>query len=313
MSDISFSGQTVIVTGAGRGLGRSHALDMARRGASVLVNDIIDGSADAVAKEITSAGGRAVAVQDSVATAEGAKNVVDTAVREFGSVDVLVNNAGILHAGYFTDLSDDEIDAVLDVHLRAAFRMSRLVWPLMTARNYGRIVMTSSASGMFSHQGLSNYAAGKAGLYGLTKALAFEGLEQGIKVNAILPMAMTEGALSSNIPDMLEYGARYTRKQVEVEDWRWAPPTISALVTYLCSSECDYSGEAFSAVHGRYARVFVGVADGWIAPDESSISAENVAAHMGQIRDLSSYSAPMWLFEEIRDVDERLDAGGLTH
>lgn len=307
MTQISFDGQAVIVTGAGRGLGRSHALDLSRRGAAVLVNDIVGSLADGVTKEINEAGGRAVACHASVATAEGAKHVVDTAVGEFGKVDVLVNNAGVIHTGYFNDLSDEDIDTVLDVHIRAAFRTSQLVWPIMTERNYGRIVMTCSASGMFSHQGLSNYAVGKAALYGLTKALAFEGMERGIKVNAILPMAMTEGALASNIPDMLDIQARYTRKPVEVDEWRWGPPTISALVTYLCSSECDYTGEAFSAVHGRYARVFVGVADGWIAPDEASIRAESVAAHMGEIRDLSNHSVPMWLFEEMRDADERID------
>jgi NAD(P)-dependent dehydrogenase (short-subunit alcohol dehydrogenase family) len=309
MTDISFDAQTVIVTGAGRGLGRSHALEFARRGAAVVVSELDEVLANSVAEEIDAAGGRAVACPDTVATAEGAKNVVDTAVREFGSVDVLVNNAGIVRVGYLNDLTDADIDDVIDVHLRAAFRMTRLVWPLMTERNYGRIVMTSSGSGMFSHQGLSSYAAAKAGLYGLTKALAFEGAERGIKVNAILPVALTEGASTSNIPDMEEYTARYTRKPVVLDDWRWDPRLITALVTYLCSSTCDYSGEAFSAVHGRYARVFVGVADGWITPDESSISAENVAAHIGEIRDLSGHSVPMWLFEEMRDVTERIDAG----
>jgi NAD(P)-dependent dehydrogenase (short-subunit alcohol dehydrogenase family) len=310
MSNISFEGQTAIVTGAGRNLGRSYALEFARRGASVVVNEIDEGLAEAVAEEINAEGGRAVGIQASVATAEGAKRVVDAAVGEFGSVDVLVNNAGVLRTGYFTDLSEDDIDAVLDVHLRAPFRMTRLVWPLMTARNYGRIVMVSSGSGMFSHQGLASYAAGKAGQYGLMKALAFEGADRGIKVNAILPVAATgPSPVKPDIPDQMEYHARYTRKHVVLDDWRWAPPTIAALVTYLCSSDCDYSGEAFSAVHGRYGRVFVGVADGWIAPDEGSIRAENVAAQMGRIRDLSSYSVPMWLFEEMRDVAERIDAG----
>jgi NAD(P)-dependent dehydrogenase (short-subunit alcohol dehydrogenase family) len=311
MTGISFTGQTVIVTGAGRGLGRSHALEFARQGAAVAVNDIDGDLAAVVTAEINSGGGRAIACPFSVATAEGARNTVDRAAAEFGSVDVLVNNAGIVRTGYLLDLSEEDIDDVIDVHLRAAFRMTRLVWPLMTERNYGRIVMTCSGSGMFSHQGLSSYAAAKAGLYGLTKALAFEGAECGIKVNAILPVALTPGALASNIPDQEEYAARYTRKPVVVADWRWDPRNISALVTYLCSSQCDYSGEAFSAVHGRYARVFVGVADGWIAPDKGSISTDSVAAHIGDVRDISRHSVPMWLFEEMRDVAERIDGGGL--
>jgi NAD(P)-dependent dehydrogenase (short-subunit alcohol dehydrogenase family) len=311
MADISFTGQTAIVTGAGRNLGRAYALELARRGAEVVVNEIDEGLAEAVAEEINSAGGRAVGCQDTVATAAGAEHVVDTAVREFGKVDILVNNAGILRTGYLNDLSDADIDEVLDVHLRAPFRMTQLVWPLMTERKYGRVVMVCSNSGLFSHHGLSSYAAGKTGQYGLMKALAFEGMERGIKVNAILPVARTgPSPVKPDIPDMMEYFAKYTRKPVEVDDWRWDPPTIAALVMYLSSSGCDYTGEAFSAVHGRYARIFVGVADGWIAPDEASISAENVAAHMGEIRDLSSHSVPMWLFEEIRDVDERIDAGG---
>jgi NAD(P)-dependent dehydrogenase (short-subunit alcohol dehydrogenase family) len=310
MTDISFSDQTVIVTGAGRGLGRSHALEFARRGAAVVVNDIEESLATTVAGEIKSMAGRAVPCVDSVATAEGARNIVDTAIRSFGSVDVLVNNAGVGRPGYVTDLTEEDIDVVLEVHLRAAFRMSRHVWPLMTERNYGRIVMTSSGSGVFSHPGMSNYTAAKAGLYGLTRALAIEGAERGIKVNTILPVAATEGALSSNIPQMDEERAQYTQKQGVLEDWRWGPPLVSALVIYLCSSDCEYSGEAFSAVHGRYARVFVGVADGWIAPDESSVSPETVAARMGQIRDLSSYSVPMRVFEEIQDVGARIDARG---
>jgi NAD(P)-dependent dehydrogenase (short-subunit alcohol dehydrogenase family) len=310
MSDISFEGQTVIVTGAGRNLGRSHAIDFGRRGAAVVVNDVVEELVPGVVDEVVSAGGRAVPCVESVATPDGAKRIVDTAVSEFGSVDVLVNNAGVLRTGYFNDLTDEEIDEVLAVHLRAAFTLTRLVWPLMTERKYGRIVMTCSNSGMLSHQGLSSYAAAKAGLYGLTKALAFEGADRGIKVNAILPVAPTPPhATKPLIPDQEKYRDQFMRKPVVIEDWRKGAPNISALVTYLASSQCEFSGEAFSSVYGRYARVFVGIADGWIAPDENSISAENVATHIGQIRDLSSYSVPMWMFEEGRDVGERIDEG----
>jgi NAD(P)-dependent dehydrogenase (short-subunit alcohol dehydrogenase family) len=308
VADISFEGRTVIVTGAARGLGRSYALELCRRGASVLINDVDGDLLAKVEAEITAEGGRAFPCVDSVATVEGAGNVVDTAIREFGSIDVLVNNAGVLRTGYFADLTVEEIDEVLNVHLRAPFILTRLVWPLMTKRQYGRIVMVSSTSGMFSHQGLSNYAGGKAGVYGLTKALAFEGADHGIKVNAILPNATTPGhALKEPIPDYKEFQARYLRKPAVIPDWRLEPFTNTALAVYLASSQCEYSGEAFGACYGRYGRVFVAVADGWIAPDRESITTENIAAHFDEIRDVSRHTIPMWQYEYTRDILERID------
>jgi len=310
MTNIRFDGQSVIVTGAGRGLGRAYAREFARRGADVVVNDIDPDSASAVVEEITLAGGQATAAPYSVATTNGAANTVDAAMRRVGRVDVLVNNAGILRTGYLADLTEDDIDDVIDVHLRAAFRMTRLVWPHMTARGYGRVIMTSSASGMFSHQGLSSYAAAKAGLYGLTKALAFEGRERGINVNAILPNATTPATETANIPDMAEYFAQYIKNPVSVPEWRWHPATVAALVAYLASIQCECTGEAFSAVEGRYARVFVGVANGWLAPDETAVSAENIADHFSMIQDINVHGVPMWLYDEFVDIGERLRPAG---
>lgn len=308
MIGISLANRTAVITGAGRGLGRAYATEFARRGAAVVVNDVDGDLADEVVSEIEASGGRAVTCAESVATADGAARITETAVNEFGSLDILVNNAGVLRTGYFTDLTDEQIDIVLSTHLRAAFVLTRLAWPLMSERGYGRVVMTSSSSGLFSHQGLSNYAAAKAGLFGLTKALAFEGADLGIMVNAILPMAVSISPAKDPIPDMDKYRQLFGADTASVEEWRRDPRTVAALVAYLCSEECDISGEAFSACNGRYARVFVGIAEGWLAPDEADVTAEEIAGRMGQIRDLSSWSAPNWLFDEVREVVERIAA-----
>jgi NAD(P)-dependent dehydrogenase (short-subunit alcohol dehydrogenase family) len=307
---ISYNGQTVIVTGAGRNIGRAHAIEFARRGASVVVDDWEGDLAKAVTDEITAAGGKAVASGDSVATDDGAKAIVDLAMNEFGSVEALVSNAGVLECNYFKELTDEQIDTSLNVHLRGAFRMAKLVWPIMADRGYGRLMFTSSNSGMMSNQGMAGYAAAKAGLYGLTKALAFEGADFGIKANAILPIAAGKSPWKPPVPDQQKYRELYLDKPIPWDDWRWAPSNIAALAAFLCSRECELSGEALSACHGRFARVFVGVADGWLAPDQGSISSEAIADHLGEIRDLSNHTVPMWMFEELRGVTDRIRAGG---
>ena len=308
MTRISLLNRTAVITGAGRGLGRAYATEFASRGAAVVVNDVDGELADEVVGEIESAGGSAVACADSVATADGAARIIEMAMNEYGSLEILVNNAGVLRTGYFTDLTDDQIDIVLSTHLRAAFALTRLAWPLMSEGGHGRLIMTSSSSGLFSHQGLSNYAAAKAGLFGLTKALAFEGADLGIQVNAILPMAVSISPAKDPIPDMEKYRQLFGADTASVEEWRRDPRTIAALVAYLCSDECDISGEAFSACNGRYARVFVGIAEGWLAADETDVTAEQIADHMRQIRDLSNWSAPNWLFDEVREVVQRIAA-----
>jgi NAD(P)-dependent dehydrogenase (short-subunit alcohol dehydrogenase family) len=304
---ISLEGSVAVVTGAGRGIGRAHVQELSRRGAAVMVNDVDKELADEVVAGIVASGGRAVAAYDSVTDAGAPVALVGRALDELGGLDIVVHNAGVLRTGYFDELSDEHIDVVLQTHLRAAFALTRPAWQHMKRRGYGRIVITSSSSGLFSHQGLSNYAAAKAGLYGLTKALSFEGASHGIKVNAILPYATSISPAKDPIPDMAKFRAEYEADR-PVDPERTDPRLIAQLVSYLVSRDCPVSGEAYSACYGRFARVFVGVADGWLAPDPAVVSSESIAEHFDQIRDLSGYSVPMWLFEETRDVQRRLAA-----
>jgi NAD(P)-dependent dehydrogenase (short-subunit alcohol dehydrogenase family) len=250
MADLRFDGRVAIITGAGGGLGRSHALALARRGASIVVNDLggaLDGTgssasaAQRVVDEITDLGGIATANHDSVATPEGGEAIVQAAVDAFGRVDVLVNNAGILRDKAFHKMDRTMIDAVIDVHLKGALYVSQPAFRLMREQGYGRIINTSSASGLFGNFGQANYGAAKAGLAGLTRVLALEGAGHGINANAIAPIAatrMTEDLLG-------DLAAQVT------------PESVSPLVAYLASEECSVSGHFYSVAGGRIARIFV--------------------------------------------------------
>ena len=302
---ISFDEQVVIVTGAARGIGRAHALEFAARGASVLVNDVLADEADAVAGEIRSAGGKAATSYDSVATVEGGQHVVDAALERFGDVHVLVNNAGNIQAGFFHEISWENIHNQLDTHLVGSMTVTQPAWRVMMRNGYGRVIMTSSTSGMLSHGGLSNYAAAKAGVYGLMKSLASEGLDYGIQVTAILPLAATTIGARNTVPYVQKYfGDIYLGG---VLAGRRDPALIAHLACYLASRECPITGEAFSVAGGRYARVFVGIADGWVQPDLSAVDAESVRDHIDEIRDTSTFSIPMWAQDELSDVGKRVE------
>ena len=248
--EVGFDGRVAIITGAGGGLGRSHALALAERGAKVLVNDFggaLDGSgtstsaAQRVVEEINDLGGVAAPNYDSVATAEGGRAIVEAAIDAFGRLDVLVNNAGILRDKAFHKMDAAMIDAVIDVHLKGALYVSQPAFAMMRAQGYGRIVNTSSASGLFGNFGQANYGAAKAGLLGLTRVLALEGAIHNVKANAIAPIAatrMTEGILG-------DLAAKTT------------PGSVSPLVAYLASEECAVSGNVYSVAGGRIARIFV--------------------------------------------------------
>jgi len=251
MEELRFDGRVAIITGAGGGLGRSHALALAARGASVLVNDLggaLDGSgsstsaAERVVEEIVALGGIASPNHDSVATSFGGEAIVQSALDAFGRVDVLINNAGILRDKAFHKMDATMIDQVIDVHLKGALYVCQPAFRLMRAQGYGRVVNTSSASGLFGNFGQANYGAAKAGLAGLTRVLSLEGAEHGIKVNAIAPIAltrMTEGILGDLAPKV-------------------STDSVSPLVVYLASEECTVNGNIYSVAGGRVARIFVG-------------------------------------------------------
>jgi len=299
MSEVRFDGRVAIITGAGGGLGKSHALELASRGAMVVVNDLggaVDGSgsgssaADLVVKEIEEAGGKAVANYDSVSTKEGGESIVKTAVDNFGKVDILVNNAGILRDRSFAKMSEEEMTLVLDVHLRGAFYVTQPAFIAMKENNYGRIVHTASAAGVFGNFGQANYGAAKMGLVGLSNVLAQEGMKANIKSNVIAPIAMTRmtegimGGLGLNLD----------------------PGYVTSMVAFLCSEQCDITHEIFSVGAGRYARVFVGLCPGYTNTAESGVSADEVAANIEQIRSPEGYTIPESAADEIAQAMKSL-------
>ena len=279
--DLRFDGRAAVVTGAGNGLGRQHALLLAARGARVVVNDVgsgVDGSgtsdtaAAAVVREIEAGGGTGVASYDSVASPEGGEAIVDTALQTFGRVDIIVNNAGIIRDKAFHNMTPEMVRAVIDVHLLGAFWVTRPAWPRMREQGYGRVILTSSASGILGNFGQSNYGAAKMGLLGLLNVLEIEGRRHDIKVNAIAPMAQTR--MTGEIEGI---GAKVD------------PALVSPVVAYLAHEECAVSGEVFSVAGGRVARMFVGVTPGFFDP---ALTPESLREHLDEARELDGFVVP---------------------
>jgi NAD(P)-dependent dehydrogenase (short-subunit alcohol dehydrogenase family) len=289
MSELGFDGKVAIITGAGGSIGRSHARELARRGALVVVNDLggsVDGTgsgstaAQAVVDEITAAGGEAVANYDSVATPEGGRAIVQTALDAWGRVDIIVNNAGILRDASFKNMDGDKVNPVLDVHLRGAFNVTQPAWEHMRNQNYGRIVCTSSGAGLFGNFGQANYGAAKMGLVGLIRVLAVEGAKNNIRANAIAPVAKT----------------RMTEDILGGAADRLQPELITPVVAWLAHEDCPVSGELFSCGGGRVARVFLGVTPGIADPE---LTVETVRDRWDEIRDERGYAVPANLNEEL--------------
>jgi NAD(P)-dependent dehydrogenase (short-subunit alcohol dehydrogenase family) len=269
--DLTYNGKTVIITGAGAGIGREYALEFARRGANVVVNDLgvsKDGqgsdtsAADTVVQEIKDTGGSAVANYDNVATVEGGQAIVKSAVDTFGSVDVLVNNAGILRDKSFSKMSVEDFDAVLNVHLRGAFCVTQPALEVMKKQNFGRIIMTSSTSGLFGNFGQANYGAAKMGLVGFMNVLQIETAKYDIKINAVAPTAasrMTEDIIPPQLQEKLH------------------PKFNVPMVVYLSHESCEENGSIFVMGAGWYGKAAVVCGTGHCIGDaKRDIAAEEI-------------------------------------
>jgi NAD(P)-dependent dehydrogenase (short-subunit alcohol dehydrogenase family) len=286
MSEFRFDGRVAVVTGAGRGIGRAYARLLADRGASVVVNDLGGsmagegadaGPASAVAAEIVGSGGAAIADTHDVSTVAGGEALIGAAVEEFGRIDVLINNAGIIRWASFPEADAGTLASHLAVHVAGAFNTTRAAWPQFVEQEYGRVVMTTS-TGMLGLTGNLSYATAKGGVVGLTRNLAVEGAPHGIKVNAIAPAAVTRMAgQSGDEPDAVAPVM--------------APEQVAPMVGYLAHEDCPVTGEIYLAGFGRFARLFVATTEGYVhATADASI--EDVAAHWAQINDETGYSVP---------------------
>jgi NAD(P)-dependent dehydrogenase (short-subunit alcohol dehydrogenase family) len=280
MDDIRFDDRVAVVTGAGLGIGRTYALELAARGARVVVNDLGgagDGTggsravADAVVAEIRAAGCEAVPNYDSVASAEGGRNIVQTALDNYGTVDILIASAGILRDKTFLKMPLEDFEIVLQVHLMGTVYVTKAAFPVMKEKGAGRIVLTTSASGLFGNFGQTNYSAAKLGIVGFMNSLEYEGAKYGVTVNTIAPLA--ESRLGEGI--FPEEAFRVMRQEF-----------VTSLVLYLCSDACTDSGKVISAGAGHYARAEMVMAPGRRWAYDADVSPEDIAAHWAEITDL---------------------------
>ena len=310
-TELRFDDEVAVITGAGGGLGKQYALLLASRGARVVVNDIGgsvtgDGSdaatAGAVVDEIRELGGQAVADTHSVTSPEGGQAIIDTALRAWGRVDIVINNAGIVGDAPFEDMTADRLNPLIDVHLKGAFYVTRPAWTVMRERGYGRILNTCSAAGILGAERMSNYGAAKTGLIGFTRVLAAEGAGHNIKVNAIAPIAYTrmlahavdgagrqdDEAAQAILDDLV---AQYLQKL--------DPALVAPVAAFLTHRKCPVSGEIYTVGAGHVARFFVGRTKGFY---RSGLSVEDVRDHLDEIRDEAGYTVPRGPADEITEL-----------
>jgi NAD(P)-dependent dehydrogenase (short-subunit alcohol dehydrogenase family) len=304
---IEFTDQVAIVTGAGRGLGRLYALELARRGAAVVVNDLggtMHGEgadttvADEVVAEIEGAGGVAVASHESVASPKGGEAIVRLAVERFGRLDAVVSNAGIFNSVAFDELSAEQWRQMLGVHLDGGFYLSQPAYRVMKTQGYGRFVFISSSGGMFGQPMEAHYAAAKAGLVGLSNVIAIEGAEHGIFSNTVLPFGFSR-MVTETVGDpkaLEEIGFLDVIK----------PELVVPIVTFLASRACEVSHQNYSACAGRFARVFVGLGQGWFAEKDSNPTADDIQAHLSEVSATEPFTVPGSIFEEVFGVAAQL-------
>ena len=297
MSNVNFENRTVIVTGAGNGLGKAYALELGSRGAKVVVNDLggsVDGSgsasspADDVVNEIIKNGGEAIANYDSVATKEGGESIVQSALDNFGTVDAVINNAGILRDKSFANMSEDELSLILDVHLKGTFFVSQPAFKVMKENNYGRIVNVASPSGLFGNFGQSNYGAAKMGIVGLTNVLSIEGAKYNIKVNVIAPTAytrMTEALLPEDVGKL------------------FSAELVTPMVVYLASEACEPTHEIFGVAAGRFARIGIITHNGYV---NTSATAEDISENSEEIRTIKDGTYPLSNEDELMIIQKAI-------
>lgn len=274
MSELRFDGRVAVITGAGRGLGRAYALLLGSKGARVVVNDLGSsmkgdgadaGPAEEVAAEIRAAGGEAVACTESVATPEGGKAIIQAALDHYGKLDILIHNAGNVRYGSLKEISYEDFNAVVDVHLRGAFHVVRPAFPIMAAAGYGRIVLTSSVGGLYGNHRVVNYGVAKAGMIGLNNVIALEGEAEGVRSNIIVPGAVTrmaEGLDTSKYPKM-------------------EPDMVAPAVGWLAHESCSITGEMLVSMAGRVGRAYIAETRG-VYQDPWSI--EDIGARIDEIR-----------------------------
>jgi len=276
---IDFKGKVAIVTGAGAGLGKNHALELAKRGAKVVVNDLgssVDGSggssaaAQAVVEEIKKAGGEAIANGASVSDKKGAESIVADAVKAFGTVDILINNAGILRDKSFTKVTLEDFELIVNVHLLGSVYVTKAAWPVMLEKGYGRIVMTTSSSGLYGNFGQANYGAAKLGVIGLMNTLKIEGEKKNVRVNAIAPIAATRMTEGLGIPE------EFFKKL--------KPELVTPAVLYLASENAP-TGLIIEAGAGHYSKVAILEAKGVKLGDDAT--PEAIEANIGKITDMT--------------------------
>lgn len=283
MSEIRFDDRVVIVTGAGNGLGRSHALQFAARGAKVVVNDLGgsgfgDGAdkapADCVVDEIKAAGGEAVANYDSVTDGD---NIVQTAIDTYGRIDIVVNNAGILRDSSFHKMQDKDWDLIFDVHVRGAYKVTHAAWPHMREQQYGRVIFTASAAGLYGNFGQANYSAAKLAQHGLSQTLAIEGQQRNILVNTVVPIAgsrLTETVMPKEVTELLK------------------PEFVSPLVLKLCDENHTETSGLYEVGAGWFGKVRWQRSKGAGLPIGGDISPEDVLAAWDSITDFSNATNP---------------------
>ncbi len=288
---LGFDGKVAVITGAGGGLGREHALMLASRGALVVVNDLggaVDGSgsdkgaAERVVEEIKAAGGEAVGNTDSVATSDGGTSIIQTALDAYERVDIVINNAGILRDKSFHNMTPDLWQSVIDVHLTGAYNVTQAAWPHMREQSYGRVVSTASAAGVFGNFGQVNYGAAKMGLVGFTNVLAVEGAKHNIAANTIAPLAktrMTEDLMGAGFGEKL------------------GPEFVAPLVTYLCHESCESTGRLYSVGGGRVAEIFIAEAPGF---QSAELTPELLAENWDTVTNQEDYVVPRNATDEIK-------------